>query len=159
MTVSRSTLGAMEFALAFAVVFIWGTNFAVIKLGIAEFPPLLFAALRFGLAALPWCIFIRRPNIRWRYLAAIGLLLGAGQFGVLFIAMRADISAGLASVVIQAQVFFTVAGAGGANATVETRGDGAGAGRTHGLPFRLQPPPRNASCRIRRCRSDPEDSE
>lgn len=108
MTVFRSTLGATEFVLAFAVVFIWGTNFAVIKLGIAEFPPLLFAALRFGLAALPWCLFIRRPNIRWRYLAAIGLLLGAGQFGALFIAMRADISAGLASVVIQAQVFFTV---------------------------------------------------
>ena len=97
-----------EFLLALAVVFVWGTNFVVIKIGLAEFPPLLFAALRFALAALPWVFFIRRPAVAWRYLAAFGVLLGVGQFGLLFIAMRADISPGLASLVIQVQVFFTV---------------------------------------------------
>jgi O-acetylserine/cysteine efflux transporter len=97
-----------ELLLALAVVFIWGTNFVVIKIGLGEFPPLLFAALRFALAALPWIFFIRRPAVPWRYLAAFGVLLGVGQFGLLFIAMRADISPGLASLVIQVQVFFTV---------------------------------------------------
>lgn len=102
------TITATETLLALAVVFIWGTNFVVIELGIEHFPPLLFATLRFGLAALPWILVVARPRIPWRYLAAVGLLLGVGQFGVLFIAMRDDISPGLASLVIQVQVFFTV---------------------------------------------------
>ena len=97
-----------ELLLALAVVFVWGTNFVVIKVGLGDFPPLLFAALRFALAALPWIFFIRRPALPWRYLAAFGVCLGVGQFGLLFIAMRSDISPGLASLVIQVQVFFTV---------------------------------------------------
>ena len=39
--------------LALAVVAVWGTNFVVIKLALGHLPPLLFAALRFTLAALP----------------------------------------------------------------------------------------------------------
>lgn len=98
-----------ELLLALAIVFIWGTNFVVIKIGLADFPPLLFAALRFGFAALPWIFFFRRPPVAWRYLIGFGLFLGVGQFGLLFIAMRADITPGLASLVMQVQVFFTVA--------------------------------------------------
>jgi O-acetylserine/cysteine efflux transporter len=98
-----------ELLLALTVVFIWGTNFVVIKIGLGDFPPLLFAALRFGFAALPWIFFIRRPAVAWRYLVAFGLFLGVGQFGLLFVAMRADITPGLASLVMQVQVFFTVA--------------------------------------------------
>ena len=98
-----------QLLLALAVVFVWGTNFVVIKIGLSDFPPLTFATLRFALAALPWLLFIRRPALPWRYLAAVGVLLGVGQFGLLFIAMRADIAPGLASLVIQVQVFFTVA--------------------------------------------------
>jgi len=94
--------------LALAVVFVWGTNFVVIEIGLRELPPLTFAALRFALAALPWLFFVRRPPVAWRYLASFGLLLGVGQFGLLFVAMRDDISPGLASLVIQVQVFFTV---------------------------------------------------
>ena len=98
----------LELLLALAVVFIWGTNFVVIELGLRDFPPLLFATLRFALAALPWLFFIRRPAVAWRYLIGFGLFLGVGQFGLLFIAMRDDISPGLASLVMQVQVFFTV---------------------------------------------------
>ena len=101
-------MSVSELLLALAVVFIWGTNFVVIKLGLHEFPPLLFAALRFSLAALPWVFFVKRPQIQWRYLIAVGVALGVGQFGLLFIAMRADIAPGLASLVVQVQVFFTV---------------------------------------------------
>jgi O-acetylserine/cysteine efflux transporter len=96
-------------ALALAVVAVWGTNFVVIRWGLDVFPPLALAALRFSLAAVPAVCFVARPKVRWRSLAAFGLLLGVGQFGLLFIAMRADISPGLASLVVQTQVFFTIA--------------------------------------------------
>lgn len=94
--------------LALAVVFVWGTNFVVIKWGLAELPPFLFATLRFALSALPLVFFVKRPAVDWGKLAAFGVLLGAGQFGLLFHAMRADISPGLASLVVQVQVFFTI---------------------------------------------------
>jgi O-acetylserine/cysteine efflux transporter len=94
--------------LALLIVLIWGTNFVVIKLGLAVLPPLLFAALRFAFSALPWMLWIRRPPVQWRWLTAFGVLLGAGQFGLMFVAMRADISPGLASLVIQLQVFLTI---------------------------------------------------
>lgn len=93
--------------LALAVVAVWGTNFVVIKGGLAELPPLLFATLRFLLSALPWLLFVRRPAVAWRALAAFGALLGL-QFGLLFLAMQRDITPGLASLVIQSQVFMTL---------------------------------------------------
>ncbi|MDC6168034.1 EamA family transporter [Paucibacter sp. XJ19-41] len=97
-----------HFLLALAVVAIWGSNFVVIKLGLNALPPLLFAALRFFFAVLPAIFFLPRPQVGWRNLAAYGLLIGVGQFGVLYLAMRAQISPGLASLVVQTQVFFTL---------------------------------------------------
>lgn len=94
--------------LALAVVAVWGTNFAVIKAALGTMPPLLFATLRFALAFFPAVLFIRRPAAGWKLLAAYGVLIGAGQFGVLYLAMKADISPGLASLVVQTQVFFTI---------------------------------------------------
>jgi len=94
--------------LALTVVFIWGTNFVIIKWGLAEFPAFLFATLRFLLSALPWVFVFRRPAVPWSAMARAGLLLGVGQFGLLYWAMRQDISPGLASLVVQSQVFFTI---------------------------------------------------
>ena len=90
------------------MVAVWGTNFVVIKAALDTLPPLLLATLRFGLAFVPAALFVKRPAVAWRTLAAYGVLIGAGQFGLLFIAMRADITPGLASLVIQVHVFFTV---------------------------------------------------
>ncbi|OPF64243.1 hypothetical protein BC358_05200 [Hydrogenophaga sp. H7] len=94
--------------LALAVVFVWGTNFVVIRWGLDGLPPFLFATLRFALSALPWLLFIPRPTAPWRKLAAFGVLLGVGQFGLLFLAIQGRISPGLASLVVQIQVFFTI---------------------------------------------------
>src|SRR3954471_15948838 len=105
----KARLRPRDALLALAVVAIWGTNFVVIKVGLRELPPYLFATLRFLFCAIPLVAFLRRPAVRWRWLVAYGVLLGAGQFGLLFYAMRADISPGLASLVIQTQVFFTIA--------------------------------------------------
>lgn len=94
--------------LALLVTLVWGVNFVVIKLGLGEFPPLLFCALRFALAATP-LLFLRGPLPAplWR-IVQIGLLLGVFKFGVLFIGMKLGMPAGLTSLVLQSQVFFTV---------------------------------------------------
>ena len=104
----NASLPLRHLLLALAVVALWGTNFVVIKLALGHLPPLLFAALRFTLAALPMVFFLPRPAASWGNLAAYGLLIGVGQFGLLFIAMNGHISPGLASLVIQVQVFFTI---------------------------------------------------
>jgi len=93
--------------LALAVVAVWGTNFVVIKGALTEVPPLLLATMRFALSALPWLLFIKRPAVAWRHLVAYGVLIGF-MFGLLFLAMRADVSPGLASLLMQSQVFFTL---------------------------------------------------
>jgi len=94
--------------LALAVVAVWGTNFVVIRWGLDGLPPLLFATLRFAASALPWLLFVPRPAAPWSRLVAFGVLLGVGQFGLLFLAMDGHISPGLASLVVQTQVFFTI---------------------------------------------------
>jgi O-acetylserine/cysteine efflux transporter len=96
-------------ALALLVVAVWGTNFVVIKVGLQYFPPLLLALLRFAFSAFPFVFFLPRPRTPWRWLVIYGVFLGAGQFGLLFYAMRADMSPGLASLIVQSQVFFTIA--------------------------------------------------
>ena len=94
--------------LALAVVAVWGTNFVVIRVALNHLPPLILAALRFSFAFLPAAFFIKRPQVPWRNLAAYGVLIGLGQFGILFLAMTHFISPGLASLVVQTQVFFTI---------------------------------------------------
>jgi O-acetylserine/cysteine efflux transporter len=96
------------FLLALAVVAVWGSNFVVIKLALAHMPPLLFATLRFMVVVAPMVLVLPRPAVPWGNLAAYGLLIGVGQFGLLFVAMNGHISPGLASLVIQVQVFFTI---------------------------------------------------
>lgn len=104
----RAALPLSHLALALAVTAVWGTNFVVIKAALAHLPPLTLALLRFTLAFVPLALIVPRPKVKWGNLAAYGVLIGAGQFGLLFTAMRADITPGLASLVVQAQAFFTI---------------------------------------------------
>lgn len=94
--------------LALVVVFFWGVNFAIIKLGLRQISPLGLGVIRFVLAAFPWIFFIRRPPIPLASLALYSLLIFALQFGFLFTGMKVGVSAGLASLVMQLQVFFTI---------------------------------------------------
>jgi O-acetylserine/cysteine efflux transporter len=94
--------------LALAIVFVWGTNFVVIRVGLDTLPPLLFASLRFTFVLLPAVFFLPRPKVAWSNLAIYGAAVGFGQFGLLFLAMDGLISPGLASLVVQMQVFFTI---------------------------------------------------
>jgi O-acetylserine/cysteine efflux transporter len=104
----KPQLSLRDGLLALGVVFVWGTNFVVIRLGLDVLPPLFFATLRFVFVLLPACLLLPRPKVTWGNLAFYGLAIGFGQFGLLFIAMKGHIPPGLASLVIQMQVFFTV---------------------------------------------------
>jgi O-acetylserine/cysteine efflux transporter len=94
--------------LAVLVAAIWGFNFVVLKIGLGEFPPLLFSALRFLAAAVPAIFFVGRPTVAWRWIIAVGLVLGVAKFSFMFVALSAGMPAGLSSLVLQSQVIFTV---------------------------------------------------
>jgi len=94
--------------LALVVAVCWAVNFVVIDIGLESFPPLLFAALRFGLTAFPAIFFVPRPDVRRLAVVGVGLFIGVGQFGVLFVAMNIGLPAGLASVIAPLQPVFTI---------------------------------------------------
>ena len=104
-----SHLSARDLGLALLIVFFWRTNFVVVRWGLGLLPPLLMAAIRFALVLFPAIFFIKKPKVSWGSLALYGLCVGTGQFGLLYIAMDGFISPGIASVVMQMQVFFTIA--------------------------------------------------
>ena len=94
--------------LAVLVMLVWGANFVVIDEGLADVPPLLFLAMRFTFVALPLVFFVPRPQVGWRTVVAVGTFMSLGQFSLLYIALNLGMPAGLASLVLQAQVIFTI---------------------------------------------------
>jgi O-acetylserine/cysteine efflux transporter len=105
---ARTTLTTAHLLLAIAVMAVWGSNFVVIKVALGHLPPLTLATLRFAAVCFPAAFILKRPAASWANLAAYGVLIGAGQFGAMFIALRADVTPGLASLIMQTQVFFTI---------------------------------------------------
>ena len=91
---------------ALGVVVIWGLNFVAMKFSLREFTPFQLGTLRYLFAVLPLVFFIRKPALSWRWLVPAGLAQ-LGQFGFLFVALDVGMTAALASVVLQTQVFFT----------------------------------------------------
>lgn len=97
-----------DLLLALLVIVVWGLNFVVIKVGLHGMPPMLMGALRFMLAAFPAILFVRRPQVPLRWMLAYGMTISVGQFAFLFYAMYVGMPAGLASLVLQSQAFFTL---------------------------------------------------
>jgi O-acetylserine/cysteine efflux transporter len=98
-----------DIALALLVAALWGANFVVMKFAVSEFSPLVLTALRFGLAAVPMIFFVAAPAVAWRVVVGFGLAFGIVKFGLLFAAFKLGMPAGLAALVLQMQVLFTVA--------------------------------------------------
>ena len=109
-SVSTTTtrMAPRDIALLIAVAMLWGFNFVPIRWALDAVPPFALAATRFAFAALPMVFFVRRPSAPVRLIVAYGLLIGVGQFGVLFLAISLGMTAGLASLLAQTQVFFTI---------------------------------------------------
>lgn len=106
-TALPSPLMGRDLIAALGVVVIWGLNFVAMKFSLRDFTPFQLGAARYIFAALPLVLLVKRPQLPWRWLVYYGLAQGVGQFGLLFIALQAGMTAALASVVMQTQVFFT----------------------------------------------------
>ena len=104
----KAHLTPRDLLLTLAIVAVWGYTFVPIKVALREVPPFALAAVRFALAALPLVFFVRRPAMPWRYVVGYGIAIGVLQFGLLFLGMKLGMPAGLSSLVIQLQVFFTI---------------------------------------------------
>jgi O-acetylserine/cysteine efflux transporter len=94
--------------LAILVAVLWGFNFLVIDWGMGTVPPLLFAAIRFAVVAVPACFLVPRPPVPFRAVAAVGAFMSLGQFGLLYLSMHLGMPPGLAALVLQGQVVFTI---------------------------------------------------
>lgn len=94
--------------LAVLVVTVWGSNFVFVDRGLQDLPPFAFVALRFLLVCFPAVFFVKRPGVGFWPVVLIGLTMSAGQFGLLFLGMQLGMPTGLAPLVLQAQVLFTV---------------------------------------------------
>ena len=99
---------ARDVLAAVSVAIVWGLTFIAIKIGVGETTPLTLSAVRFVFAALPAVFFVRPPKAPLWTVALYGLLIGVGQFGLLFVAIGKGFPVGLASLVVQAQAFFTI---------------------------------------------------
>ncbi|MGH1595629.1 EamA family transporter [Yersinia proxima] len=97
-----------DFLIALLITAIWGVNFSIIKLGLITVDPLILAGIRFTLCALPAVFFIKKPDTSWRYIIGYGLLFGIGLWGIVNLGIKAGISAGIASLVLQFGAFFTM---------------------------------------------------
>ncbi|MCE9946540.1 MAG: EamA family transporter [Hafnia sp.] len=101
-------MSVRDMLLALCVVVIWGVNFVVIKVGLHGMPPLLLGALRFIFVVIPAIFFIPRPKIPLKGIVIYGLTISFAQFAFLFCAINLGMPSGIASVVLQSQVFFSV---------------------------------------------------
>ncbi|MDO4878319.1 MAG: EamA family transporter [Neisseria sp.] len=90
------------------VIFLWGINFYFTKLALLEISPMMLGLLRFVFLLFPALFFIKRPDVKWYWLAAYGLTISFAQFGLLFSAIYVGMPTGLAALLHQAQAFFTV---------------------------------------------------
>jgi len=96
-----------DIALAVSVAVIWGFAFIATEFALQSFSAPQLTALRFILAALP-ILFVRRPDVSWRVLIALGSFLFIGQFMMLFFAYKDGMPPGLASVATHTQALFTI---------------------------------------------------
>lgn len=97
-----------DILIVLTVTIIWGVNFVVIKVGMEGYPPLLFCAIRYIIASLPLLVLGFQRPARWSSIILVGLAFGVGQFGLVFVAIKLGMSAGLTSLILQGQILFSV---------------------------------------------------
>jgi O-acetylserine/cysteine efflux transporter len=104
---SADRMAPRDLLAALAVVIIWGTNFVAMKYGLRHLTPFQLGAGRYVFAVLPLVFLVRPPALQARWMLLYGLFQGVGQFGFVFLSLKVGMSASLASVLLQTQVFFT----------------------------------------------------
>ncbi|GAB3479058.1 EamA family transporter [Marinomonas epiphytica] len=97
-----------DMLIGLAIIFAWGFNFVVIKWGLDDLTPMMLGGLRFLVIAVIGSLIFKRPNTPIKWILAYALSLNFGQFALLFTGMVFGMPAGLASLVLQSQVIFTL---------------------------------------------------
>ena len=101
-------MSALQIVCAIAVPLLWGYQFVAIKVGVLEFPPLFFLALRFLAIALLLVPFVKRPTRRQLGpVAAISIFLGGLNFGLFYIGLGLG-SGSLSAIAYQLATPFTI---------------------------------------------------
>ena len=99
---------AIQIVCAVAVPLLWGYQFVAIKVGVTEFPPLFFLALRFLAIALLLVPFVKRPTRQQLGpVAAISVFLGGLNFGLFYVGLGLG-SGSMSAVAYQLATPFTV---------------------------------------------------
>lgn len=101
-------LSPKHILIVLSIVLMWGVNFIAVFIGLKTLPPFLLCAIRFGLSALPWVFFLPRPKCPLRLIIGFGIFNFAMQFGLMFTGIHLGLSPGLASLILQVQVFFSI---------------------------------------------------
>ncbi|MCC8961193.1 EamA family transporter [Bradyrhizobium sp. Pear76] len=101
-------MSAIQIVCALAVPLLWGYQFVVIKVGVTEFPPLFFLALRFLAMALLLVPFVKTPTRQQLGpIAVISLFLGGLNFGLFYVGLRLG-SGSMSAIAYQLAPPFTV---------------------------------------------------
>lgn len=81
------SLAGRDLAFLIAINLIWGLNLIASKIGVGQFPPIFFTALRFGSVALLLVPFLRIHRGQMRSLLLAAMLTGPATFALLFSGM------------------------------------------------------------------------
>lgn len=98
----------IDWLAAILTITIWGLNFLVSKIGLSELPPLLFGFLRFLFVCIPAVFLVARPQAPLRLLIIYGLVINFLQFGFMLSSIAFGLAAGVTSLLMQMQAFFTI---------------------------------------------------
>lgn len=99
---------SVDWLIALGVIVAWGINFMFMKFALLDISPMVLGMLRFAFLIFPAMLFFTRPDAKWRWLILYGLAISFGQFAFMFLALSINVPTGLAALVHQSQVFFTV---------------------------------------------------
>ena len=104
----ESIMPVLHLLLVILVMFIWGVNFIFVKIGLQEISPLLLCARRFLLAGVPAIFFIKKPDIPIKVIVLYGVFMFGLQFSFVFWGMCVGMTPGMASLIMQVQIFFSI---------------------------------------------------
>ena len=79
------TLAGRDLALLVMMNLIWGLNLIASKIGVGQFPPIFFTAMRFGSLALFLIPMLKIHRGQMSYLLAAAMLTGPAAFALLFV--------------------------------------------------------------------------
>ena len=87
---------------------LWGFGFVTSKYGAVHMEPLFFLALRFIAVSLLLVWFVRVPRGQMKAVMLFAVSMGAGHFGLFYIALDMGVEASTAAIIWQTQVPMTV---------------------------------------------------